>query len=569
LWTIEGIQAIIDEALDWEKRSGATFEGEKTTLVHFTRSPNRTSTTPITIKGEVVTPKETAKILGVIMDSKLRYKEHIASAATKGLLAAMALKRLRMVSPSTARQLFGSTVAPVVDYASNIWMHACGTAGMASLNRVRRVGAQAIIGSFRTVAVAVAETEASIRTVRERHADRATKLWVGLHTLPKTNPLSRLSTRVFRKFTSPLQKIAQAHEDVPIDDMEMIQEYAISPWEQRIPAIIDLHSKRAVEMANRTNGICIATSSSVRKDIVGMGGAIYDTCGRMPNGQLVTFTATLGPRSEQNPYVAELEAMAMAIQGIPPYLLQRQITIITSNQAAIQVVNQPKQQSGHASVIRIYDPVRELREGYNRVVLMWVPAQQEFRLGKEAKSAARRSTEAGRVRHRQFYSAKSTVINIARAERHKEKTLQERVGKHLKKIDTALPGRHTRTLYDALGRREANVLAQLRTGMARLNGYLHRIGVVESDQCACGQARKTVEHFLFNCSLWETHRERLLEQTETRRGSLSYYLGGKAPSGPRSWTPNMEAVRTTIKYAIATGRLEREVEQTATQTPQQ
>ena len=50
-------------------RSGATFEGEKTTLVHFTRNPNRASTTPITIKGEVVKPKESAKILGAIMDA--------------------------------------------------------------------------------------------------------------------------------------------------------------------------------------------------------------------------------------------------------------------------------------------------------------------------------------------------------------------------------------------------------------------------------------------------------------------------------------------------------------------
>jgi Reverse transcriptase (RNA-dependent DNA polymerase) len=225
----EGIQAIINEALDWEKRSGATFKGKKTTLVHFTRCRNRSSTTPITIKEEVVTLKETAKILEVTIDSKLRYKQHIASAATKGLLAAMALKRLQIVSPLTARQLFESTVAPVVDYASNIWMYTYGTAGMASLNRVQRVGAQAIIGSFRTVAVAVAETEASIRTVRERHADRATKLWVGLHTLPKTNPLSRISTRILRRFTSPLQKIAQAHEDIPTDTVETIQEHAISP----------------------------------------------------------------------------------------------------------------------------------------------------------------------------------------------------------------------------------------------------------------------------------------------------------------------------------------------------
>jgi hypothetical protein len=118
--------------MDWEKRSGATFEGEKTTVVHFTRNSDRTNTIPFTIKGKIVTPKNTAKILGVVMDSELRYKQHVASAATKGLTAAIALRRLRMVSPSTARQMFGATVAPVVDYASNVWMHACGGLGMFS-----------------------------------------------------------------------------------------------------------------------------------------------------------------------------------------------------------------------------------------------------------------------------------------------------------------------------------------------------------------------------------------------------------------------------------------------------
>ena len=562
-----GIQAIIDEALDWEKRSGATFEGEKTTLLHFTRNTNRSNSAPMIIKGEVVTPKETAKILGVIMDSKLLYKQHIARAATKGLAAAMALKRLRMVSPSTARQLFGATVAPVVDYASNIWMHACGSSAMASLNRVQRVGAQAIIGAFRTVAVAVAEAEASIRTVRERHADRAATLWVGLHTLPKTNPLSRLRTTVCRRFTSPLQKIAQAHEDLPTDSVETIREYAISPWQQRIPAIIDRDSERAVEVANCTSGICVATSSSERKGMVGMGGAIYDTYSRMPSGQPITFAVTLGPRTEQNPYVAELEAIAMAVRGLPPHLIGREITVFTSNQAAIQVVNQPKHQSGQHSVTHIYEEDRRLRDGGNRVLLRWVPAH-EFQLGIEAKKAARRATRPGKQPQKQFSSAKSTIINKARAERRKGKTLPREVGQHLKRIDTALPGRHTQILYNALGRKEAGLLAQLRTGMARLNGYLHQIGVVESDQCACRQARETVEHFLFSCSLWRTHRDCLSGQSGTRRGSLSYYLGGKAPSDPQNWTPNMTAVRATIKYAIATGRLDRKVESTpASQIP--
>ena len=126
------------------------------------------------IKGEIVRPSNTAKILGVVTDAELRYKQHIASAATKGLLAAMALKRLRMVSPSTARQLFGATVAPVVDYASNVWMHASGWKSMPSMNRVQKIRAQAITGTFSTVATAIGEAEASIRSVQERHAAKAT-----------------------------------------------------------------------------------------------------------------------------------------------------------------------------------------------------------------------------------------------------------------------------------------------------------------------------------------------------------------------------------------------------------
>lgn len=129
-------------------------------------------------------------------------------------------------------------------------------------------------------------------------------------------------------------------------------------------------------------------------------------------------------------------------------------------------------------------------------------------------------------------------------------------------MDTALPGKHTRILYDGLKRREASVLAQLRTGMVRLNGYLHRIGAVESDQCECGM------HFLFRCTRWEAYRTQMLAQTDTRRGNLSFSLGGKVPSDPETWKPNMGAVRATIKFAIATGRLDIEIEQAANTTQQ-
>ncbi|KJZ72137.1 hypothetical protein HIM_08402 [Hirsutella minnesotensis 3608] len=60
----EGIQSIIDDALHWEKRSGATFEADKTTIIHFTRVAERNTDVPFTIKGNEVKSKDSVKTFG-------------------------------------------------------------------------------------------------------------------------------------------------------------------------------------------------------------------------------------------------------------------------------------------------------------------------------------------------------------------------------------------------------------------------------------------------------------------------------------------------------------------------
>jgi hypothetical protein len=48
-------------------------------------------------------PKDYIKILGVLIDIRLKYKEHIARAASKGLEAAIELRRLRGLTLVTTR----------------------------------------------------------------------------------------------------------------------------------------------------------------------------------------------------------------------------------------------------------------------------------------------------------------------------------------------------------------------------------------------------------------------------------------------------------------------------------
>jgi hypothetical protein len=104
----------------------------------------------------------------------------------------MAVRRLHMISPATARNLFRATVVPVVDHAAGVWMHTITQPLAKALNRVQRVGAQAVTGVFSTVALAVREAEASICPIAGRYREKAIRLWMNLKTLPKTNPLTKL-----------------------------------------------------------------------------------------------------------------------------------------------------------------------------------------------------------------------------------------------------------------------------------------------------------------------------------------------------------------------------------------
>ncbi|KAJ3453787.1 hypothetical protein MRS44_018419 [Fusarium solani] len=549
----KGVEAVIKEAMDWERRSGATFEADKTAIIHFTRKESESDSEPFMIRGQTVQPKDRVKILGVIMDAGLKYKEHIARAASKGLKAAMEPKRLRGLSPATARQLFTATVAPVVDYASNVWMHRCQDRIMGPINRVQRAGAQAIVGTFSTVATSVAEAEAHIASAQQRFWRRATKMWTDIRALPSTNPLRRMTSRIraFRRaHRSPLYQVATTLGDIPMEQLETIQPFALAPWEERVEAITD---DAAPGESEAGWAIRIAVSSSARNDVVGVGGAVQIPLSVRGGPKLETFSFTLGMRTEQNPYSGELAAMAYALRRTPPRVKYRSFALLTSNKAAALTLKQPRQQSGQEYIRCIYDSIEDLREDGNVVRVLWLPSSDENELLKQAKAEAWKATQQGAIPQKWFPGMKSTTLRIARSKVNANGSLPDKVGRHSKRVDAALPGKHTRQLYDQLSWKEASVLAQLRTGIARLNAYLFHIKAVPSDRCDCGQARETVEHFLFRGRKWTAYRTEMLQCTDTQRGNISFYLGGKSPSDDQKWTPNLEAVRATIRFALATG----------------
>jgi hypothetical protein len=188
----------VPRVLRWAADSGAAFDGEKTTLIHFTDFW-RTKGIAQPLQGlrvgqALVAPSPSVKILGVIFDRELRFRDHVARSAKRGWHGVQALYRLRGTRPATARQLYYATVASMIDYAAAVWfsqhlVKAMPTWMQGLLTPIERTAAKGITNCFRTVSVEAACAEVYIVPVQTRLQRKVMKFWVETHVLPKSNRL--------------------------------------------------------------------------------------------------------------------------------------------------------------------------------------------------------------------------------------------------------------------------------------------------------------------------------------------------------------------------------------------
>ncbi len=219
-------------------------------------------------------------------------------------------------------------------------MHECKWRARWPISRVQRIGAQAIVGTFSTVATSIAEAEAHIASARDRFWKRAVKIWTDIYTLPATNPLRDVTSRMrkFRKsYRSPFHQVAEALQDVPLEKIETIAPFALAPWEERVDTTADETATTRTEIGW---AVRIAVSSSARNDLVGIGGVVRIPLSMRGGPRDETFTKTLGPRTEQSPFSGELAAISLALRSVRK-VKHRRVTIANQQQSSRAHTKEP------------------------------------------------------------------------------------------------------------------------------------------------------------------------------------------------------------------------------------
>lgn len=105
---------VIPSALKWAAASGAAFKDSKTTLIHFICDAQlKRMLQPLQAGSAWVPPSSSTKVLGVMLDNQLTFRDHLAQVAHKAWHQVRMLPRLRELRPGAVRQLYQSIVLQV------------------------------------------------------------------------------------------------------------------------------------------------------------------------------------------------------------------------------------------------------------------------------------------------------------------------------------------------------------------------------------------------------------------------------------------------------------------------
>ncbi|CEJ62846.1 Putative Reverse transcriptase [Penicillium brasilianum] len=466
----------------WARRTGSAFAAEKTELIHLTRRRGNHLQGQIVVNGTVVSPSPTAKLLGVVFDQELRWKEHVQQAIKRATKTTIALCGLRHLRPEQMRQLYQACVTPVVDYASTVWFDPLrDKTHLRHLNTVQRTSLIRILSAFRTVATTALEVEAHILPTHLRLRHRAQRTIADLHTLPREHLIWHALTRAQKRRNNigsyarfPLAEALKTMNVERLSELETIDPRPLPPWRLDSFTEIEIGSDRDAareyaEAVRSASDIVVYSDASGRDGLLGAAVVVLNDSMDVVESQQVQ----VGPMDRWSVHVAELIGIFHAI-GMVFQVAHHRIgvevpgttaTILCDSRSALQAIQSVKKKSGQGIVHAIHLAATEVRAAGIMLRLQWVPGHCDDPGNDAADRMAKEAASPGKSHpFRPLLSRERAFIRSNIITQWEQEWRSASKGGHLRKIDNSLPSAYTRKLYGNLARGRAYLLTQLRTG---------------------------------------------------------------------------------------------------------
>ena len=227
--------------------------------------------------------------------------------------------------------------------------------------------------------------------------------------------------------------------------------------------------------------------------------------------------------------LAELVAILIALEFCITEGLSNSIDtmkIFSDSQVAVGILTLNWEVNSYIDVIRdITELIETLRAKGVRTIIAWTPGHANIAGNDEADLLAKRAANEAKE-----LSPENNIITLQDVKRaaHLSTTSkwQRRwdISDKGRDLHEKIPTVDHKILYDFPTKHHYNVFTQLRTGYCGLNYYRYITGQSTDSNCSCG-AIETVSHYLFECPLYEHHREHMLQELTRDAGVRNINIG--------------------------------------------
>ena len=158
----EAMQKALDVAHEWATECGLKYCPAKCNAMLFTSKRKTKELPKLKLNGQEIPQVETARLLGVIFDTKLTWKPHLNQKVDKCKATLMKIKPIlnKHWSPSPAlnRWIYTSVIIPILTYGSVIWERVTDQKGIRKkLEKLQRLGLTGIANTRRSTPTAALE----------------------------------------------------------------------------------------------------------------------------------------------------------------------------------------------------------------------------------------------------------------------------------------------------------------------------------------------------------------------------------------------------------------------------
>jgi ribonuclease HI len=524
------LQPYIDKVAKWGRKWKFKFSASKSTTVSFTRSYKPGDDPLLFLNGHRIPNASKFKFLGVILDAKLLWKDHIAYIVNKCIRLKNAFSIIAKATHAPSIKslciLFKSLVRSRMDYGLIVYGSACKT-NLLKIDIAARSILRIILGSKPSTPTELIYAETGTEPTTARRDWLSTRFLILLNQNPtnltykpvkilhdsietwppRNNPtLKMVSTAIKNQGINLFRHPAGVTDQINKQPAPWASPPAHFKWFP-IPKIVAASNHQDVAelfnslLSNIQNPSTHAyTDGSVTKNPPSSSCAVY-----IPDLN-ISDSWRLSPGSSV--FSAELHGIRKALSLI--YASDSpasEIHLFTDSSAAIKAIA-ASDKSTNRCIPEIRNLLSCLKSSGTITTLYWIPSHSGI-AGNEAAdklASAETSHPTGKVIKNELSPGEQISIMKASWEQSVLQKLKT-CNKPSVQVKTKLgitPWHHTND------RPTTTCLHRLRSGHTHLNSFAHRIDIGADPSCRQGCAAiESIHHVLIDCPAHHTHRQKI------------------------------------------------------------